>query len=321
MFETVTEQRCTVGEGPLWHPDDGRVYWVDNVEGRMYRYDPRSDGTERFYEGEVVGAFTIQTDSSLLLFMGEGRVARWDDGNLTTVVDGIPREAGMRFNDVVADPRGRVFCGTIDDDDPTAGRLYRLDTDGSSTEVLESVELANGMGFTPDREGFYLTESNTNTIHEFRYDASTGTLADREVFGVRSGPGMYDGLTVDADGAVWSVLWDHGTLVRHDPEGSVQRTIEFPVRNATNRALRPGSGRPLDGGHGHGRGVRATMVFDGVGPRSGRCTSGSTPTRRGTGRRRARGRSGTPWWGSGGGRPTWRSPRSRARIWARRRSS
>lgn len=234
MPEIASDQRCTVGEGPLWHSDDGRVYWTDNVEGAMYRYDPETGDTERFYEGDVVGAFTIQADGSLLLFMEEGRVAHWDGGDVTDVIDGVSQEAGMRFNDVIADPRGRVFCGTMDDDDPSAGRLYRLDTDGSITEVLERVELANGMGFTPDREGLYLTESNTNTIHEFRYEASTGGLGERETFSVRSGPGMYDGLTVDASGSVWSALWDHGALVRHDPEGRLQRTIEVPTRNVTS---------------------------------------------------------------------------------------
>lgn len=233
MFEIVTDQRCTVGEGPLWHPDDGRVYWTDNVEGAMYRYDPGTDETERFYEDDIVGAFTIQADGSLLLFMEEGRVCHRVDGEMTDVVDGIPRESGMRFNDVIADPRGRVFCGTMDDD-PSAGRLYRLDTDGSITEVIESVELANGMGFTPDREGLYLTESNTNTIYEFPYDASTGELGDRTAFSEHSGPGMYDGLTVDASGAVWSALWDHGALVQHDSEGTVQRTVDVPTRNVTS---------------------------------------------------------------------------------------
>lgn len=234
MPEIATNQRCVVGEGPLWHPDDGRIYWTDNVAGEMYRHDPGTGETDRFYEGDIVAAFTIQPDGSLLLFGEEGRVTHWDDGETRAVIDGIPQEAGMRFNDVTADPRGRVFCGTMDDDDPSAGRLYRLDTDGSITEVVASVELANGMGFTPDREGLYLTESNANTIHAFRYEASTGAIGDRTVFSERAGPGMYDGLTVDAEGGVWSALWDHGALVRHDPGGTVRRTIELPPRNVTS---------------------------------------------------------------------------------------
>jgi D-xylonolactonase len=200
----------------------------------MYRYDPATDEAERFYDGAIVGAFTIQANGSLLLFMAEGRVCHWDDGALESVIDEILQEAGMRFNDVIADPRGRVFCGTMDDDEPSAGRLHRFDTDGPITEVLEHVELANGLGFIPDREGLYLTGSNRNSIHELHYDVSTGELSGPDVFSSRSGPRMYDGLTVDASGAVWPALWEYGALVKHDAEGTVQRTIELPPKNVTS---------------------------------------------------------------------------------------
>lgn len=233
MPEVVTDVECTIGEGPLWHPDDGQLYWVDNIGEAMYRYDPSSAETEQIHAGDLVAAFTIQCDGSLLLFMDEGRIAHWDEGELTMLIDGIEQEAGMRFNDVIADPCGRVFAGTMSDDDWSLGRLYRLDTDGSITELM-SVELSNGLGFTPDRTGLYFVESNTNTIHEFEYDAGTGALSERTVFSQREGPGMYDGLTVDSTGAVWSALWDHGALVEHAPDGTVRQTIELPTHNTTS---------------------------------------------------------------------------------------
>ena len=233
MPEVVTDVECTIGEGPLWHPDDGRIYWVDNIGEALYRYDPGSGETEQIHKDDLVAAFTIQCDGSLLLFMDEGRVGHWEDGELTMVIDGIDQEQGMRFNDVIADPCGRVFAGTMSDDDWSAGRLYRLDTDGSITELM-SIELSNGLGFTPDRTGLYFTESNTNTIHKFEYDAETGELSDRTVFSKRDGPGMYDGLTVDSTGAVWSALWDHGALVEHAPDGTVRQTISMPTHNTTS---------------------------------------------------------------------------------------
>jgi len=233
MVEVVTAVTCTIGEGPLWHPDDGQLYWVDNIGEAFYRYDPTSGETEQLHEGDLIAAFTIQCDGSLLLFMDEGRVAHWDDGDLRMVIDGIDQEAGMRFNDVIAGPCGRVYAGTMSDDDWSLGRLYRLDTDGSITELL-SVELANGLGFTPDRTGLYFTESNTNTILEFDYDAGSGELMNRAVFSQRTGPGMYDGLTVDARGAVWSALWDHGALVEHAPDGSIRQTVSLPTHNTTS---------------------------------------------------------------------------------------
>ena len=127
--ELIADYQCKVGEGPLWHPLEKRLYWTDIETGRMFRYDPASRKHEQFYSGEVVGGFTIQADGALLLFMARGAIALWRDGKLSYVVKEIPEERKSRFNDVIADPAGRVFCGTMSTKE-RSGRLYRLNTDG-----------------------------------------------------------------------------------------------------------------------------------------------------------------------------------------------
>ncbi|MBC7806842.1 MAG: SMP-30/gluconolactonase/LRE family protein, partial [Akkermansiaceae bacterium] len=125
-----------------------------------------------------------------------------------------------RFNDVFADPEGRVFCGTMPAPD-RPGRLYRLDTDGNLTIVLEGIGCSNGMGFTPDGRQMYYTDSAAKTITRFAYDRATGKLSDGAVFITvpRSpGEGSPDGMTVDADGNLWSARWGGGCLVRYSGE-------------------------------------------------------------------------------------------------------
>ena len=67
--ELIADYQCEVGEGPLWHPMEKKVYWTDIKRGKMFRYDPLTEMHEQFYEGALVGGFTIQVDGSLLLFM------------------------------------------------------------------------------------------------------------------------------------------------------------------------------------------------------------------------------------------------------------
>ena len=230
----VVDGRFEIGEGPLWHVADERLYWTDIPAGHLHRYDPETGDVERFYEGESVGGFTIQSDGSLALFLTEGHVAVLRDGDMETVIDGIAGEEGMRFNDVIADPQGRVFAGTMDMDDFSVGRLYRIDPDGTITEVVESLELPNGMGFTPDRSGLYLTESNANVIHRYDYDEETGEISDPETFAeLPDGEGMYDGLTVDSEGRVWSALWEGNAVVRHDEDGGIAERFDIPAEFVT----------------------------------------------------------------------------------------
>lgn len=227
--ELLADYRCHTGEGPLWHPDERRVYWVDIPAGRLYRYEPATGRHEQVYEGEPIGGFTIQADGALLLFQSRGAVRLWRDGAVTTLIDGIPGEEDSRFNDVIADPAGRVFCGTMAT--PThAAKLYRLDTDGTITPVVEGVAISNGLGFTPDRKRVYYTDTTPREITVFDYDEATGALSNRRLF-VRApaGEGSPDGLTVDAEGYVWSARWDGGCLVRYAPDGTEERRYAFPA--------------------------------------------------------------------------------------------
>ncbi len=232
--QLVADYACVTGEGPLWHPVEKRVYWVDIPTGRMFRYTPSSGQREQFYEGRVVGGFTIQCDGSLLLFMDKGTVMIWRDGRMTTVVKEIEGEGSSRFNDVIADPAGRVFCGTMSSRDHP-GSLYRLDPDGSLSRILEGVGCSNGMGFTLDRRQMYHTDSAKREIRIYDYDPKTGSISNGHSFiRLPEGAGTPDGMTVDSEGYVWSAIWDGGCLLRFSPDGAEDMRMELPARKVSS---------------------------------------------------------------------------------------
>ena len=237
--ELVAFPPCDLGENPLWHPLEQRLYWTDITRSRLFRYDPATRKHEQCYEGEEVGGFTIQADGALLLFMLRGRIAIWRGGELEIVVNEIPADREGRFNDVIADPAGRVFCGTLSlPVGARPGRLYRLDTDGSLHVVQEGVIVSNGMGFTPDRRQMYYTDSAKLSIYRFDYDENTGALTNQRVWlQVQEGVGVPDGMTVDAEGYVWSARWDGGALYRYTPEGVEVLRIPFPARKVSSAAF------------------------------------------------------------------------------------
>jgi D-xylonolactonase len=232
----IADPQCHLGENPLWHPDEQRVYWTDITRGRLFRYDPATGAHEPCYEGDPVGGFTIQEDGALLLFMARGAIKVWRDGELEPVFEELPDERENRFNDVIADPEGRVFCGTMSPPD-RLGRLYRLDPDGSIRTVLEGIGTSNGMGFTLDRKQFFHTDTRQHTIFLYDYDQATGEIANRRVFLHVTDPeaeGRVDGMTVDAEGHIWSARWDGGQLVRHAPDGTVEQRVRFPARKISS---------------------------------------------------------------------------------------
>lgn len=232
--QIVVDHKSVVGECPIWHPFDKKLYWIDIPEGIIFRYDPETGNHEEFYSGEVIGGFTIQEDGSLLLFLERGAVKILKDGETSTVIDEIYEELDTRFNDVIADPEGRVFCGTMPAKDNKA-RLYRLDTDGSITKILDGIGISNGMGFTPDRKQMYFTDSPGGKIYLFDYDLETGKIKNQRMFvTVPESEGVPDGMTVDKEGCIWSARWDGGCLIRYKPDGKEDLRIQFPAKKISS---------------------------------------------------------------------------------------
>lgn len=235
--QCIVDLPCQTGEGPLWHAEEEVLYWVDIPAGVLYRFDPASGENERVFErlDGAIGGFTIQQDGSLLLFMDRGAIGVWrrGQGELEILVDEIEPERDSRFNDVIADPKGRVYCGTM----PTpgaGGRLYRLDLDASLTELLDEVGCSNGMGFTKTHDQLFFIDSPTKQISRFDYDPSSGDLSGRAVFvDSQQDDGVPDGMTVDEEGCVWCARWDGACLVRYSPSGELLQQIDFPVRKVS----------------------------------------------------------------------------------------
>lgn len=233
--ELIADYQCHIGENPLWHPLEQRLYWIDITRSKLFRYDPATGKHEQCYSGASIGGFTVQSDGALLLFMTCGAIAQWRDGHLEYIVEEISDERESRwFNDVIADPVGRVFCGTKPT--PTrSGRLYRLDPDGALHLLLEGAGISNGLGFTLDRRRMYYTDSTARSIYLFDYAEKTGALTNQRVWlRTPEGAGMPDGLTVDAQGYVWSARWDGSALYRYTPDGVEERRIEFPAKKVSS---------------------------------------------------------------------------------------
>ena len=235
--EIVADYRNLLGEGPLWHPEEKRLYWLDILGGKIFRFDPATGKHEMFWQGNVTGGFTFQADGSLLLFMERGAVAILRNDRLSYLIDNLPGESENRFNDVIADPAGRVFCGTMPLDDRRAvngerlGAMYRLDTDGSITHLFGGCGIPNGMAFTADRRHMFYTDSMDHIIYTFDYDQRSGEISNKRPF-IQTGTedGIPDGMTVDAEGHIWSARYGAAALYRYTPEGVEQMRIPFAAK-------------------------------------------------------------------------------------------
>jgi D-xylono/L-arabinono-1,4-lactonase len=246
--ELVADARCHIAEGPVWHPDEQCLYWTDVPAGKVYRWDPRNEHQELVYHGDQVGGITMQENGSLLLLGARGSVRVWRDGRvIDTILEEIPGEEDSRFNDVIADPAGRVISGTMAVRDAGGqivrhGRLYCLDTNGELRVLLEGMGSPNGMGFTENLREMYVTDSivGVQAIFRFDYDRATGSLRNRRMFHrtpLDGSAGRPDGMAVDVEGCLWSARWDGASVVRMGADGEERARVVLPVGKVTSVAF------------------------------------------------------------------------------------
>ena len=228
------------GEGPIWDRRSLRLYWTDITGRKFYCYDWPSRKHWMVKDGwEISGAalnqpcgFVVTNSSGIWLWDGAGEpklVAEQADG------------CRCQMNDCISDPAGRLLAGSCFYDpsnEYVLGKLIRVDTDGSAHVLDEGFHLANGLGFSPDERTLYFADSAARLIYAYDYDAASGTARNRRVFvKVPATSGLPDGLTVDAEGYVWSAEWYGSRVVRYDPDGKVEREIATPAKQTSSLAF------------------------------------------------------------------------------------
>jgi D-xylono/L-arabinono-1,4-lactonase len=232
-FEVLADYACHTGEGPIYCEIRNEVYWTDIPGERLFALNLETQKHRQIYSGRPVGGFTLQADGCLLLFRDKGNIVVWNDGEETTIRESIVQEEDSRFNDVLAAPDGRVFCGTMSSS-AGPGRLYRLDVNGELELLLEGIGCSNGMGFSPDLSRFYYVDSTAREVYRFSYNRDSGSISGQEVLiRCNEADGWPDGMTVDAVGCLWIAFWDGNALRQYSPNGELVSEWMFPIRKVS----------------------------------------------------------------------------------------
>ena len=234
-LEVIADDGNLVGEGPIWDGERNRLLWTDISSSLVYQID--AGGNKSIINrGLVVNGIGLNGDGRLVFSGADGLFLWSGEGEYRNIASEHEGEA-LSFNDMIVGPQGRVYAGTMywgDDGKEKDGKLYLFDAGGGVEVVAEGIELSNGLGFSPDEGTLYYSDSAARRIYAFDVDAGTGRLENRRVFvQVPRDEGIPDGMTVDAEGFVWSAQWYGEQVVRYDPDGRVERRLPMPVKQVS----------------------------------------------------------------------------------------
>jgi sugar lactone lactonase YvrE len=229
--EQVTGPVVYHGEGPVWHPGWGGLRFVDMLAGDVMTL--AADGSlERRHVGSVVAAVRPRNGGGAVIGVERGFALEEPDGTVTALPE-LWSDAGVRMNEGGCDPDGRFYCGSMAyDQTPGAASVYRLDPDGSVQVVLRHVTVSNGLEWSPDGSRAYYNDTATGGIAVFDYDPEDG-LTNRRTFAELPDGGRPDGLTVDAEGGVWTAVSNGGAVYRYSTDGVLAEKLAVPACKVT----------------------------------------------------------------------------------------
>ncbi|MBO0904816.1 SMP-30/gluconolactonase/LRE family protein [Jiella sp. MQZ13P-4] len=236
-IELLTDQRDSLGEGPLWDVAEQRLYWIDSYAPAVYSCDASGGERRSWRVPEPIGSLALREKGGAIVALRSGFFTLdFDTGAVARLAETQPGALRPRLNDGKVDRQGRFLAGSMDfeERDPV-GALFRLDPDMSVHRLDDGIVCSNGPCFSPDGRILYFADTGRRVIYAYDYDTATGDVLSRRVFAsFETMRGLPDGATVDAEGFVWSVEVYAGRLVRFDPNGVVERIVNLPVESATS---------------------------------------------------------------------------------------
>jgi D-xylonolactonase len=238
--ECVCATGAQLGEGPIWSPRERAVWFVD-IKGRcIHRYAEAARTTRTWQAPEDVGFVVPTTGGRFICGLKSGlHLFSPENGSFQLIAHVDSDRARNRLNDAHVDAAGRLWFGTMDDDEvsPT-GALYRFDARGLQL-CDDGYVITNGPATSPDGKTLYHIDTLERAIYAFDL-AADGSLSRRRVFArVAETDGHPDGPAVDAAGCVWVGLFGGWGVNRYSPQGKLLDKLSLPVANCT---------KPLFGG-------------------------------------------------------------------------
>jgi sugar lactone lactonase YvrE len=193
----------------------------------VHTVDLRGSLTTVPLPGHAPSGLGFRPDGSLLIASTEAReVLRYDGEAVTTLAD-LSAVAPADLGDMVVDDLGRAYIGS---QAFHGGAILRVDPDNTVTTVADDLDFPNGMVITADRGTLIVAESTGRRLTAFSIGGG-GELRDRRVFadGLDGPP---DGITLDADGAVWTAMTLAHQFERIADGGEVTHRIDIGDRAA-----------------------------------------------------------------------------------------
>lgn len=228
------DSRCELGEGPLWHPQRGELFWFDILASTMHSRDGEQHQSWQMPEMCSAAGWV---DRDTLLVAGATALYRFDITSraLEPLLALEADNEVTRSNDGRADPWGGFWIGTMGlNSEPGAGSIYRYYR-GELKRLFADITVTNAICFDKARACAYYVDSTKGIVWRQAVDATTGwPQGDAVAFLDHSGEKHgVDGAVIDAAGNFCCALWGAHRVELYAPSGELLSKVALPAHYPT----------------------------------------------------------------------------------------
>lgn len=229
-----------VGEGPLWHPAQQVLYWVDIAGRALHQFNPASGQHQQWAMPSEPACLAWCPDGLIVAQRSGFFHFNSSTGQLTDIAAAPYDQSKIRCNDGRCDGAGRFWVGTIyEPRDQAHAELLCLER-GQLRQVWHGGStVANGLAFSSDQRTLFQADTTSHQIRRHSFDLASGQVGPAQLLRQYSSVkdqsyiGRPDGAAVDSEGAYWSAMFEGGRILRLAPTGEILQTLMLPVRCPT----------------------------------------------------------------------------------------
>lgn len=229
--------RDFMGENPVWHPGEERLYWLDILAPALRRLHPGTGTLDRMQLSDITGGLVPDTRGRMML-LGQRGLSSYDlaTGVQTLLIDPEQDRPDNRFNTASVAPDGAIWAGTMAlRNQPGNGALYRIDAELGVTRMIDRIDLPKNCAWSPDGQHMYLSEGRKGALLAFDLEPASGRpVAERVVLQGTPEIGFPNGIACDAEGALWVAMIGGWSILRVWPDGRIDRRIDLPFPMPTS---------------------------------------------------------------------------------------
>ncbi|MUU76937.1 SMP-30/gluconolactonase/LRE family protein [Winogradskyella endarachnes] len=235
----VYQSNSELLEGPIFDEENRLLYFVSILDGLVFCYNAETKEFLTIKLDSPVGCVYILGYKKVMAASKNGFYKVDFETLRSTFSFQLEIDNAVRYNDGIADPKGRFLIGTMGYPQVInhIGKVLSYHN-GTQKTLIENTTISNGLAFSLDNKFLYFIDTPTKKVAKYHYNINTGEVKFHSYVIEFTDIGQPDGMCIDKKGLLWIAEWEGACISQWNPEnGQKIKDIQLPFNNITSCCL------------------------------------------------------------------------------------